>query len=81
MNLFKKIISLMANGAGIRQYQLELGAYLLRKGCGYKIGQVVKEKELNRGLWRVKVITGLFYDFQENKVNHTAENKIIRQKQ
>ncbi|MCH4824288.1 hypothetical protein ML462_14020 [Gramella lutea] len=56
---------------------MEIGAYLLKKGCGYQIGQIVQEKRLERGKWRVKVITGIFYDFRENKINHTADKRII----
>lgn len=70
----------MINRAGLKQYRLEIGTYLLKKGCGYEVGQIIKEKRLRPGIWRVKVITGLYYDFQQNKINHTAENKILKVK-
>lgn len=75
--MFKKILSLLWRRAGLKQWHMELGALLLKKGCGYQIGQVVQEKRLEPGKWRVKVITGIFYDFRENKINHTAENRIL----
>lgn len=65
------------NRAGLKQWQMEIGAHLLKKGCGYQIGQIVQEKRLEPGKWRVKVITGIFYDFQENKINHTAEKRVL----
>lgn len=68
----------MINRADLKQYRLEIGTYLLKKGCGYEVGQIIREKRLRPGIWRVKVITGLYYDFQENKINHTAENKILK---
>lgn len=69
----------MINRAGLKQYRLEIGTYLLKKGCGFEVGQIIAEKRLRPGLWRVKVITGLFYDFQQNKINHTAENRILKE--
>lgn len=78
--MFKIIINLLATGAGKKRWQLEIGAHLLKKGCGFQVGQIIQEKRLRDNIWRVKVITGLFYDFNENKINHTAENKIIRNK-
>lgn len=75
--MFKKILNLSIRFAPLKQWQMEIGAYLLKKGCGFEIGQIVQEKRLERGKWRVKVITGIFYDFRENKINHTAENRIL----
>lgn len=78
MNVFKIILNLMVQKAPLSQYYLNIGAHFLKKGAGFKIGQIVKEKQLYEGMWRVKVITGLFYDFNTNKVTHTAENRIIK---
>lgn len=80
MKLIKRLIGLLSQRAPREQYYLEIGTYFLKKGTGYKIGQVIKEKRLRRGLWKVKVITGLYYDFTENKVNHTCTNRTIRSK-
>lgn len=75
--MFKKIFNLAIRFAPLNQWQMEIGAYLLKKGCGFEIGQIVKEKHLEQGKWKVKVITGIFYDFRENRINHTAENRVI----
>ena len=75
--MFKIILNLLLNGASSKEWQLQVGAHLLKKGCGHKIGDIIKEKRLYEKRYRVKVITGLFYDFNTNKINHTAENKIL----
>ena len=78
--LFKRLISLMMNRAGFKQYCLEIGVYLLKKGVGYDIGQILQEKHLYENSYRVKVVTGIFYNFKDNKITHTAENRIIKAK-
>jgi|GEM_PF-2550757 len=78
MKLFKTILGLMINKASKQQYYLEIGAHLLRKGAAHKIGDVVKGKKLGDGRWRVKVITGMFFDFGQNRINHTSKNDVIR---
>jgi hypothetical protein len=77
MILIKMILNLMVNKAPIQQYYLNIGAHFLKKGAGFQVGQIVKEKHLYNGIYRVSVITGLFYNFQDNKVTHTAEKKIV----
>lgn len=76
--MFKKIVNLMISGAGLKRWQLEIGTHLIKKGCGYQVGQIIQEKKLRENLYRVKVITGLFYDFKLNKITHTAENRVIK---
>ena len=78
MALLKLILSLMMNKAPINQYYLNIGSHLLKKGAGFHVGQIVKEKHLYDGIYRVSVITGLFYNFQDNKVTHTADKKIMK---
>jgi hypothetical protein len=78
MTTLKIILNLMINKAPLKQYYLNIGSHFLKKGCGFQIGQIVKEKHLRGGMYRVSVITGLFYDFQENKVTHTADKKIVK---
>ena len=68
----------MINKAPLKQYYLNIGSHLLKKGSGFKVGQIVKEKHLYNGVYRVSVITGLFYNFQENKVTHTADKRIVK---
>ena len=67
----------MLNKASAKEWQLQIGAHLLKKGCGYEIGQIIKEKHIGDKRYRVKVITNLFYDFNKNEVNHLAQNKIL----
>lgn len=78
MTVLKIILNLMINRAPLKQYYLNVGSHLLKKGAGFEVGQIVKEKRLRNGLYRVSVITGLFYNFQENKVTHTADKKIMK---
>ena len=68
----------MISRAPLNQYYLNIGSHLLKKGAGFKVGQIVREKHLYGSIYRVSVITGLFYNFQENKVTHTADKKIIK---
>lgn len=70
----------MLNKAGFKQYCLEIGVYFLKKGVGYDIGQILQEKHLHEKTYRVKVVTGIFYNFKDNKITHTAENRIIKAK-
>jgi hypothetical protein len=78
MTVLKIILNLMINRAPLKQYYLNVGSHLLKKGAGFEVGQIVKEKPLSNGLYRVSVITGLFYNFQENKVTHTAGKKTMK---
>lgn len=68
----------MVTRAPLAQWQLEIGAHLLRKGCGFEIGQVIKEKKLDYNRYKVKVISGLFFDFNKNEITHTTVNKVIK---
>ena len=76
--MFKLILNLLWNRAKKNQWQLQIGAYLLKKGCGYEIGQMVRSRKIDHERYKVKVVTNLFYDFNQNQVNHTKENRIIK---
>ncbi|MEH6406664.1 MAG: hypothetical protein V7767_05225 [Leeuwenhoekiella sp.] len=78
--MFKKLLNLLWNRASLKTWQLELGAYLLKKGCGYELGQVVRHRKIGHDRYRVKIVTNLFFDFATNKVNHIKENRIISSK-
>lgn len=80
MKLLKRLIGLLSQRAPLQQYYLEIGSHFLKKGAGYQVGQVIKERRLRPGIWKVKVITGLFFDFDNNKINHTSADKVIRSK-
>lgn len=76
--MLKKIINLIVNRASVKRWQIEIGTHLLKKGCGYQIGQIIQEKKLRDNLYRVKVITGIFYDFKKNEITHTSDNRVIK---
>lgn len=77
MSLFKKIISLMLNKATKKQYYLEIGSHFIKKGCNVQIGQIIDSKKIGNERRRVKVVTGLFYDFRTNKINHTTGKRVL----
>lgn len=78
--LFAIVLNLIIHRADKKQWRLNIGSYLLRKGTGFRIGDIVETKKLTEDLVRAKVITGLFYDFKTNKVTHTCEKQTIRLK-
>ena len=79
MTLFKTIIGLMANKAPRKQYYLQIGALFIKKGCHVQIGQIVDSKKIDSERRQVKVVTGLFYDFRQNKINHTVSKRILKE--
>lgn len=78
--MFKILLSLLLNRAKLSEWQLQVGAYLLKKGCGFHVGQIIDEKKIGYKLYRVKVITNLFYNFHKNEVTHTTERKVLHSK-
>lgn len=75
--LFAVILNLILHRAGKRQWYLNIGSYLLRKGVGFEIGQIIKKEPLNSGSTKVTYITGFSYDFGTNKVVHRTGVKVI----
>jgi hypothetical protein len=76
--MIKIIASLIWQRKGVKQWQLEIGAYLLEKGCGYKIGQAISSKPIGKsGKNKVKYIEGLTYDFGTKQIYHRSKNTII----
>lgn len=78
MSILKRIASLIWQGAPRNQYYLEVGTYLLKKGTGYQVGQVVDKRKVC-GKERPVYIDNLFYDFKHNRVNHTLSDKPVPQ--
>lgn len=76
--LLKRLISLMAQKAPLRQYYLEIGAHFLKKGCGYEVGQIIKEKHLHDNLHRVSIVKGLYFNLHTNEITHTAGKTIVK---
>lgn len=79
--MFKILLNLLWNRAGKKQWQMQLGAHLLKKGCGFQIGQIVRSRKIGDDRYKVKVVTNLFYDFGTNQINHTKENRVISKKE
>lgn len=75
--MFKIILNLLWNRANGKQWQLQLGAHLLKKGAGYEIGQILRSRKIGANRYKVKVVTNLFYDFATNQINHVKENRVI----
>lgn len=75
--LFAVVFNLIIKRANRHQWRLNIGSYLLRKGVGYEIGQVLRKEALANGCLRVTYITGFSYDFEKNKVIHRTGVKII----
>lgn len=63
----------MINGAGPRQYYLEIGAYFLQKGAGMKIGDPIQRHLGKRE--KTFYLANLHYDFAHNRINHTLTRK------
>ena len=77
--MFKIIIKLIWQRAKLQKWQLELGAHLLKKGCGYQIGQVIESKKIkNNPKSKAKFISGLTYDFGTNQIYHRTGKTIIK---
>ncbi|GGA84631.1 hypothetical protein GCM10008015_26760 [Flavobacterium palustre] len=78
MSLFKIVLGLILNKANKKQYYLEIGSHFLKKGCNVQVGQIVDSKRIDHERRRVKVITGIFYDFGLNKITHTTDKRILK---
>lgn len=63
----------MINKAPRQQYYLEIGAHFLKKGVGKKIGDPIVVQEPKKA--KTYYIANLFFDFGNNRVNHTLTNK------
>jgi len=59
--------------------QLEIGAYFIRRGAGYQIGQpfVLPLKNKGKKYRKTVYIQNLFYNFKENKITHSFSDKPI----
>lgn len=77
--MIKVIIKLIWHRKGLRSWQKEIGAYLLKKGCRVELGQVLKSKTLgNNKNRKVKYVKGLSYDFETNKIYVRKGNTVIK---
>lgn len=78
--MFKIILSLLLNRAKTAEWQLQIGAYLLKKGCGFELGKVVDEQKLGAKRYNIKRVVGLTYHFGSKKIRPLMERKNIRLK-
>ena len=79
--MFKLILSLIKNRASIKDWQFQIGAKLLKKGCGQVLGEVLYEKKVihvKDKIMKVKVIKDLTFDFRTNKLHVATENKMVK---
>lgn len=77
--MWKKLINLARHRAPLKQYYLEIGAHLLKKGCDLEIGQVIHAKNLKPGTQRVTVVTEMYYGFHNNRISHRTEKRILKE--
>jgi hypothetical protein len=78
--LLKKIISLIANKATAQEIYLEIGAYFIKKGANYKVGEILYKKKVQGAkskLYKGKVVTNIWFEFDTNKIHVKRGNKFI----
>lgn len=78
--MWKKLIQLALKRAPLKQYYLEIGAHLLKKGSHLEIGQIIHAKNIKPGVQRVKVVTEMYYGFRNNRISHRTETRVLRKK-
>lgn len=76
--MLKKLINLARHRAPLKQYYLEIGAHLLKKGCDVEIGQIINAKNIKPGTQRITVITEMYYGFHNNRISHRTEKRILK---
>ena len=54
--MLKILLNLIMTRATATDWQLQLGAHLLKKGCGFYVGQIIKEKKIGDKRYRVSEI-------------------------
>ena len=86
LQLIKKLIILFLRGVFLNRpkywrlfINLEIGAYFMRKGAGYQVGQpfVIRSKKQGKYVKKTLYIKNLYYNFKENKITHSFSNKPI----
>jgi hypothetical protein len=78
--MFKLIISLLWNRAKKAEWQLQIGAFLLRRGSGFELGKVTKEQKVSLKRFKVKRVIGLTYHFGTKKIRPLYETANVRLK-
>lgn len=80
--LLIKIISLIANKATRKEIYLEIGAYFIKKGSQYQIGEILYKKQIqgDHEMSKAKVVTNLWFEFDTNKIHVKRNNRFISPK-
>lgn len=73
-----KIAQLWWANAPAYQINLEKGAYYIRKGAVFQVGQPFKIKDRATGKVRTRYIENLFFNFKANKIVHKFSDKPIK---
>ncbi|MEN5434102.1 hypothetical protein ABE545_10705 [Sphingobacterium faecium] len=73
--IIKRIFELLKGKAPLQQYYLELGTWLIRKGCKAQVGQIIRTKPIHekKATQEVEVITNIFYNFRYNKLSYNTK--------
>lgn len=75
--MFKIIFSLIKNKAKLAEWQLQIGAHLIRLGTGYKVGQIIHRPD-SKGKKKAMYIKNLFFNFAQNKITYTLDTKPVK---
>lgn len=76
--MLKKLFFLARHRAPLKQYYLEIGVHLLKKGCNVEIGQVLKVRDIRPGLQQAQAVTEIYYSFHDNKISHKTGWRSLR---
>lgn len=78
--IIKRLIELIKGKAPAKQYYLELGAWLIRKGSNAQVGQILRAKPVNqkKGTQEVQVVTNVFYNFRYNKLSYNTKTMVLK---
>lgn len=78
MKIAKRLLSLLWNRAPKEQFYLELGAYFIKKGTVYNVGQPFEYRQRKTDAPKTFYIKNLFYNFRQNKVTYSlSKNPIL----
>ena len=86
VQLIKKLAILFFSGVFLRRpkrwrvfINLEIGAWFIRRGAGYQVGQpfVIPVKKKGRSTRKKVYIKNLYYNFRENKITHAFSDTPI----
>ena len=75
--MFKTILNLIITRAPKAQWQLNIGAILIKKGTGTQVGEVLKIERINWNQNKVTYVSGFSYDFDKNRVIPRYGVKIV----